>query len=133
MRRLFSFFLAMKKEGLLFSSILEFSDQLCKKGAYKLIVFINEQLSDLVAHPKFQRYNRRMIEVYKYLKEGKSKDQIVDLISPKKPDLSKVASRIGGKMVLNSTDPDFVDEDPSGYRSIDNGSKPKKKLKIQIV
>ena len=72
----------MRKKGLLFNMVLEFSSTICKEGALLMITYVNEQLVDITASPYFKKYLNKILNFYALHKQGRTVEEIVEMFKP---------------------------------------------------
>lgn len=127
LRRLYKFFLVLKKEGLLYNTFLHFSDEICRNGSEKIIVYIMEDLKDLATNPRFIRTHKKMMRYYELMKQGKASQDIIDELYPRLTPIISIKILKGEKKVVVDPEIDitgFVNTNPEDY----SGLKPSERL-----
>jgi hypothetical protein len=80
--KFYTFFLKIRKKGLLFNIVLEINKIIVHDSSLILISHINEQLTDIIQHPYFKKYLAKIALFYMLNKQGRSNEEIIQMIEP---------------------------------------------------
>lgn len=90
LKKFYQFFLKMRKKGLLFNMVLEFSNNLCQQSALLMITYINEELTGITENPYFLKYLSKIINFYSLYKQGRTVDEIVEMFKPQPQEVAQL-------------------------------------------